>query len=110
MPRRAASERSWNGHRPMERHANPELVADRLGDDEVSALKLIVAGTAAATGDEFLGPLVRYLSAALHTDQAFIAQFVNANRVRTLAYWKDGAISDNIEFDLAGTPCEEVVH
>ena len=30
-------------------------------------------------------------------------------RVRTLAFWGRGAIQENIEFDLAGTPCEDVI-
>ena len=30
-------------------------------------------------------------------------------RARTLAFWGKGAIKDNIEFDLAGTPCEDVI-
>src|SRR5438094_738815 len=30
-------------------------------------------------------------------------------RVRTLAFWDRGRFLDNIEFDLAGTPCEDVV-
>lgn len=32
-----------------------------------------------------------------------------ATRVRTLAYWGEGRILPNIEYDLAGTPCEDVV-
>ena len=30
-------------------------------------------------------------------------------RVRTLAYWTKDHIAGNIEFNLAGTPCEEVI-
>jgi NDP-sugar pyrophosphorylase family protein len=30
-------------------------------------------------------------------------------RVRTLAYWGRGRIQENLEFELAGTPCEDVV-
>jgi PAS domain S-box-containing protein len=42
---------------------------------------------------------------------AFVAEFAGTNtRVRTLAYWKEGRISDNVEFDLAGTPCQDVVN
>ena len=41
---------------------------------------------------------------------AFVAEFAgSATRVRTLAYWGRGEILPNIEFDLAGTPCEDVV-
>jgi len=30
--------------------------------------------------------------------------------VRTLAFWEGEDIAENIEFDLVGTPCEEVIH
>ena len=41
---------------------------------------------------------------------AFVAEFAGERtRVRTLAYWGKGQIRENIEFDLAGTPCEDVV-
>ena len=41
---------------------------------------------------------------------AFVAEFARSQaRVRTLAYWGKGRIKENIEFDLDGTPCEDVV-
>ena len=41
---------------------------------------------------------------------AFVAEFAGvATRVRTLAYWGKGELLPNVEFDLAGTPCEDVV-
>ena len=34
---------------------------------------------------------------------------METDRVRTLAYWANGRLVPNVEYDLAGTPCEEVV-
>ncbi len=44
------------------------------------------------------------------TKYAFVAEFAKVNtHVRTLAFWQGDHIGRNIEFDLAGTPCEEVI-
>ena len=84
----------------------PELVTS----DDVSALRAIVEGTARSTGEEFFQSLVRHLAAAMDVHYAFVAEFAEVNtRARTLAYWFRDQIHDNVEFDLAGTPCEDVV-
>ena len=49
----------------------------------------------------------RKLSGRCH---AFIAEFVPPKKVRTLSFWSGGTLVDNIEFDLVGTPCEEVIN
>ena len=78
--------------------------------EEVAALRAIVEGTARHTGEEFFRSLVRNLSAATGVPSAFVAEFAGSNtRVRTVAYWTDGAFAGNVEWDLAGTPCEDVV-
>ncbi len=87
--------------------SDPVQPADR---EEVAALRAIVEGTARHTGDEFFRSLVRNLSAATGVPNAFVAEFAGAKtRVRTLAFWKDGAFIPNDEWDLAGTPCEDVL-
>jgi len=78
--------------------------------DELDALRALVEGTAASIGDEFFRSLVRHIGRTLAARHAFIAEFAEVNtRVRTLAYWSGDQIIPNVEFDLAGTPCEEVV-
>ena len=73
------------------------------------ALRLIVEGTATATGTEFFYSLVRALAGALQVRYAFVAELLDSKtRVRTLAYWYDGKFIDNFEFDTVGTPCELV--
>ncbi len=85
-------------------------VDERLDHDETAALRAIVEGTAQSVGDAFFRSLVTHLASAMGVDYAFVAEFDrDTMRARTLAFWGDGAIRDNIEFDLAGTPCEDVI-
>lgn len=78
--------------------------------DEVDALRAIVEGTARHTGDEFFRALVRNLSLATRVPNAFVAEFAGSNtRVRTLAFWAGGDFVPNDEWDLPGTPCEDVL-
>jgi PAS domain S-box-containing protein len=77
--------------------------------DERAALRAIVEGTARHTGQEFFQSLVRHLAQAIETRYAFVAEFVGGTRVRTLAFWFGNRIRDNIEWDVIGTPCEDVV-
>src|SRR6476620_10874739 len=59
--------------------------------DELAALRAIVEGTARSTGDEFFRTLVRHLASALGVRHSMVAEFVT-----------------DLEYDLAGTPCEDV--
>ncbi|MBN3960914.1 PAS domain S-box protein [Nostoc sp. NMS8] len=72
------------------------------------ALRLIVEGTAAKTGNEFFNSCVRYLAEVLQVQYALVTEFDDElkTRVRTLAFWSSGAINDNLEYELQGTPCE----
>jgi PAS domain S-box-containing protein len=80
-----------------------------LNDDEIVALRAIVEGTAGGTGADFFELLVRHLASAIGVNYAFVAEFAGvATRVRTLAYCANGRILPNLEYDLAGTPCEDV--
>ncbi|HEX4143058.1 MAG TPA: sigma 54-interacting transcriptional regulator [Pirellulales bacterium] len=77
---------------------------------EIAALRTILDGTAHSTGEAFFRSLVRHLATALGVQYAFVAEFADVNtRVRTLAYWFGDRFHDNVEFDLPGTPCQEVL-
>lgn len=73
------------------------------------ALRLIVEGTASATGAEFFRTCVSYLAQVLQVRYAFIAELEDAAHARTLAYWADGAIAENFDYAIAGTPCAHMV-
>jgi len=84
----------------------PAPVAEQA---EIAALAAIVEGTAEGTGGAFFQKLVQHLARAVGVRYAMIAEFAGKNRVRTLAYWEHDRPAENFEYDLAGTPCEDVV-
>ena len=96
------------GHAPrLPGHQEEGVVVD---SDELAALRAILEQTARDTGEAFFESLVQHLSTAIGVNYAFVAEFAdNVSRVRTLAYSGKGQICENIEYDLAGTPCEAVV-
>jgi len=84
-------------------------VVERQRAEEL--LRAVTEGTASVTGDDFFYSLVRHLASALQVRYAFVAKCVDARktRVRTLAFWQGDHIGDNIEYDVAATPCLEVL-
>lgn len=108
-PDRVASDRSHG--RPV----SPEQACDGVCDgvspesDELDVLRAIVEGTAHSVGAEFLDSLVRHLVRSIGVRYGLVAEFVGPMRARTLSYWKIDRIVENIEWDLVGTPCEDVV-
>ncbi|GAB4537568.1 MAG: hypothetical protein Tsb0014_26450 [Pleurocapsa sp.] len=78
----------------------------------------IMLGVSAKTGTAFFELLVKYLSQALDVEYAFISEVVEftnnlngktqASRMRTIAGYGKGKLMDNFEYDLLGTPCEQV--
>jgi len=87
--------------------ANLDITARKRAEE---ALRSIVEGTASSTGADFFRSLVRHLAAALKVRYAFVGELQGdaADRVRTLAVWEGDHFGDNVEYPLAGTPCENV--
>jgi PAS domain S-box-containing protein len=83
--------------------------SDTPSTAELDALRAIVEGTAGHTGDDFFRSLVRHLATAVGTRYAFVAAFAGGTMARTLAFWFRDRIGANIEWDVIGTPCEDVV-
>ncbi|MGE5446252.1 MAG: PAS domain S-box protein, partial [Ignavibacteriales bacterium] len=86
-----------------------EDVTDRKRAEDM--LLNIAKGVSAATGETFFRSLVEHLAKVLEADYAFIGELMkdNIERVKTIAVFANGKIVDNVECDLAGTPCENVV-
>ncbi|WP_088889616.1 PAS domain S-box protein [Leptolyngbya ohadii] len=87
-----------------------EDITDRWHQEQ--ALRLIVEGTASKTGEEFFQSCVRYLAEVLRMRYALVTEFVagSTSRVRTLAVQcGEVAVCQNFEYDLEGTPCEQVL-
>jgi PAS domain S-box-containing protein len=72
--------------------------------------RLIVMGTAAATGSDFFHSLVQHMAAALRARYAFITACDDQKHARSLAFWKGDSFGEGFEFDIADTPCEKVLH
>src|SRR5436309_15020183 len=91
--------------------SGPESSAPNVAllPDDVSMIRSIVEGTASTSGDAFFHSLAQHLAAATGTRYAFAAAFLPPARARTLGFWARDHIADNVEWDLAGTPCEDVI-
>ena len=73
-------------------------------------LRAIFEGTAPAVGKGFFHLLVKNLAEALGVEYAFVSEFcVDRTKVRTLAFWAGDQLKDNFEYQIAGTPCENVL-
>jgi formate hydrogenlyase transcriptional activator len=76
---------------------------------DLTILTRLVEGTVRSTGAEFFHNLVRNLTLALEATHALVAEFADTRtRVRSLAFWGNGTLLPDVEYDLAGTPCEDV--
>ncbi len=76
----------------------------------VEAIRAIVKATA-CTGREFFYGLVAELAKILDMKYAFVAEMIpdRPEWVRSIIAWADGAVAENFEYELAGTPCAHVV-
>src|SRR5262245_40193616 len=78
---------------------------------EDTALRAIVEGVEAETGEQFFHSLVRHLAAALGVQYAFVSEFSeDRQRFRTRAVWGHGDFLPHFEIPIAGTPCEAVLN
>ncbi len=82
---------------------------ERLKSD--AAVRAVVQGVIAQTGERFFPSLVQHLAAALDVPYTFVTEFAeDRTRFRSLALWARGALAPNFEVPLAGTPCEIVLN
>src|SRR5207237_68552 len=77
--------------------------------DEDTAVRIILEGTAEATGERFFRALVRKLAQATSTHGAWVTEFLpESRRLRALAFWH-GDRFVSWESPIDGTPCEAVI-
>lgn len=75
------------------------------------ALRLIIEGTAAETGQDFYSALVKALAATLNTSGAWVTEYLpEVKRLRALAFQLDGKWVTDYEYEIPGTPCEAVIN
>ncbi|GAB4022542.1 ATP-binding protein [Spirosoma koreense] len=74
-------------------------------------LRRISEGTASDIGIDFFQSLVQQLTTTLNVQYAIVTECTNVEktRVRTLAFSVNSNLHENIEYDLAGTPCSIVM-
>jgi hypothetical protein len=99
-----------------EQAAESAMVDDALQLEVVDrthaeALRMVVEGIEAETGDRFFPSLVRHLADALGVQYPFVSE-ISEDRTRfwTLAVWGRGTFLSNFEIPLRGTPCEAVLN
>ncbi|MEZ0540324.1 ATP-binding protein [Fibrella arboris] len=74
-------------------------------------LRRISENTAADIGTDFFQSLVQQLTRTLDVQYAMVTECTNVEktRVRTLAFGQRDVLLENVEYDLAGTPCDIVM-
>jgi PAS domain S-box-containing protein len=80
-------------------------ITERKRNDTL--LMNVARGVSAELGGAFFRSLVEHLARELGADFAFIGELVEPanDRVRTLACVVDGAVGDNFEYRIDGSPC-----
>jgi len=82
----------------------------QVDTQDLHILRLIDEGTAAKTGAAFFRELVMRLAEALGAQIAFVSRFCEDNtRVHVLAFWTGQTIEENFDYQLVGSPCEQVL-
>jgi transcriptional regulator with GAF, ATPase, and Fis domain len=74
-------------------------------------LRSIVEGTAAVTGGDFFYSLVRHLAFTLYVRYAFVTECRDQTKTtaRSLAFWKGDGFGENFAYEVADTPCRQVL-
>jgi PAS domain S-box-containing protein len=72
-------------------------------------LRTVVAGIAGVFGQSFFESLVKHLAIALEAQYAYVGELDRPGHVRVLAFWSGNDFGTPFEYDLDGTPCEEVL-
>lgn len=75
------------------------------------ALRKVALGVSATTGAQVFPAIVRYLAETLDAHLVFLGTPKPGcpDHLQTLAVWGDGQPADNMEYPLAGSPCQHVV-
>ena len=72
------------------------------------ATRTLDEAVSGVTGQVFFQSLVRHLAEILGVAHTRVVEFVDSGRARTIAMWLDGQPIENYEYELRGTPCENI--
>lgn len=82
-------------------------ISERKKGEEM--LQALLAGTAAQLGEDFFRPLVEHLAKSLRMKYAFVGEYISGHKVRVISVWAGQGFGDPFTYDLADTPCDNVV-
>lgn len=84
----------------------PKIDSDH--ESFISKLRSVIDITSGSVGDDYFKCLAEELSKAFNVEYVFISEtFDDYRRIRSLAYWHNHELAENIEYDAADTPCGE---
>lgn len=85
-----------------------DITARKRIEDALQKASLAVSE---AHGASLFQALARYLATIVDVDWVFLAvrDSETATRMHVLALWKNGALAENFDYELCGTPCATVV-
>jgi len=92
--------------------ANLQLEAEiNARDKTADALHILLLTVNSNSNHELLHICMKNLATTFNTRYAFVGIFTDTTQtsIRTLAVWADGHIADNFNYDLQGTPCQDVL-
>lgn len=87
---------------------NPAETPELLAEDSV--LASLLQSVASTTGEDRFRTMARCLAQALGVKYSIVAEFLPATAsARSLAFWGGEGFVDNMQWEIAGTPCERVL-
>lgn len=74
------------------------------------SLQELIAGTAPEVGVSFFNVFIEHFAKAYGAQYAIATELINDDpiTVRTLAFWQNGQLSENFEYQVKTTPCGKV--
>ncbi|MBI5284176.1 MAG: PAS domain S-box protein [Chloroflexi bacterium] len=92
------------------RRYTTSIIRERPAESVGAALGAVAQGLTSFGGLQFFQGLVSRLALRLGVQYALVGELLpGTNRISTLAVWSGGVFVDNFEYELAGTPYEEIV-
>jgi len=78
--------------------------------EEEVRLDGVLQRLSATRGQDFFGTFAQSLAQALEVRHVFIGEFVDDRncRLRSVAWWDESKLGKQFEYDLAGSPCENL--
>ena len=73
-------------------------------------IRHLLEGTSSETGKNFLRALVRSAAMAMDVAGVWVTEYLPERKVlRSIAFWMNGRYVEDYEYNIRGTPCEQVI-